>query len=294
MLQLVTIVLIIALGQSFAQGYFVITIEGKSQSNVFLNKTDSLKNSAHKLLLLDEGKDQSGYTLPNQLAHEHPELLFYFDRIAIPEVVIRSSAQIETQNFSIDNMLYANLRIARLIDEYEGLKKRSQAVLEGLDVPYLNQYIDWDKVIGDKSKNINDNLNRLLSQTNISSGAGISARGGTNLKRDSPSLQFRQFVNKKPSFNQPFPVTNYQANKATNKTIPRDIDSEKDQPNDNDQVEGPRRIRYGANKSEKLPWPFPLLFSIFEYLLRNKMEALIYFLMLTWAIHFAIKLFKQS
>ena len=293
MLQLVTIVLIIALGQSFAQGYFVITIEGKSQSNVFLNKTDSLENKAHKLLLLDEGKNQSGYTLPNQLAHEHPDLLFYFDKIAIPEVVIRSSAQVKTQDLSIESMLYANLRIVRLIDEYKGIKERSEAVLEGLDVPYLNQYIDWEKVIGDKSENINDNLNRLLSQTNISSGTVISLQGGTNRKRDSPSLQFRQLVQNKPSFNKPFPTT-YRPSKATNKGNPKSINATNDQSNDDVQVERPQRIQYGSNKNERLPWPIPLLFSIFEYLLRNKMEALIYFLMLTWAIHFAIKLFKQS
>ena len=293
-LQIVLIISFIALSHSVAQGFFVITIEEKNHPSIFLNLKEGSESSVHRFLLIDEGKDPSGCKITNQLARDYGELLFYFDKIEIPEVVARSSGQIKTQEMDIDSLLYANLRISQLIDECEGLKKRSIAVLEGLDVPYLQQYVDLDKEIGNKSENINDNLNRLLSRTNLSVGSGISLKGELNRKQIDPDFQFRQFYNKKPLFNQSFQVTNYQVNNATNKGSPSDMDSIKDQSDDDVQVEGLQRIRYGANKNEKLPWPFPLLFSIFEYLRNNKIEAIIYFLILTWGVHFVFRVFKHS
>lgn len=106
-------------------------------------------------------KDNSQQTIGQHLG------LFYMPLI---EIMIQQKMMHAPSEYSLENILYANLKMRRLLDEYDNLKNRSKMILEGLDIPYINRQSNFENSNITPDFSISYQLERLHSQIEILAG----------------------------------------------------------------------------------------------------------------------------
>jgi hypothetical protein len=287
---ILVILFVILLGQDVVQGYFVDETKDKNKIDIFIEHSNVSGPSIFSILLPDKAAQIGGFEFNTNIMSEKAIFFSFIDKIPIPEVVFLPNDQLEIQEFNVDNLFYANLRLARLMDEYDGLKKRSQTVFEGLDVPYLNYYTDSDTTISDNNINLGAKLTMLNSdKQNI--GSSVSSQNDLNRKESNPVFKLNQ-IQRKNLENKIFYKKKY--HQINNPSSPRKFISNGDQPNKNIQVDDSQKINYGVNKNDKMVWPFPLLISVYEYSTKNKIETIIYLIISVLIINIIIRSFKHG
>jgi len=245
--------------------------------------------TSHVLLLSDNQETQCNFTSVGQILINDLENLFFLDKLPVPEIINLSIHQSIAHEFSFDNLLYADLKLVRLIDEYEGLKKRSEAVLEGLDVPFLQRKNEFEMPLYRKEPNIAETADRLFSNSHLADSSEmprLHRRNRTNpylASKSRPAIGGRNFVNR-PTVLNSGPVY----------TLPKKAEL----PNSNIGTEHGQEthvgaesqlIQYGAHGNTNWPWIVRIPLRLFNYFIQHKIEAIIYFLMICGLIHIVFK-----
>ena len=181
--------------------------------------------------------------------------------------------------WTVGDLIYANLKFKKLVEEYGALKKRAEKTLKGLSVPYvsLDQALPGnipDSVsmfqAGQKLKTKGLAANRIVQGGEHFIAAGQSSWGGKY--RTALVPDFHRYGKKDWEIN-PFSV----------RTIPKPrngFSSASQMPSSNGQVppEVPERDKIVSpyDKSSELPWFIAIVVNLVKYLENNKFEALVY------------------
>lgn len=179
---------------SACPAYFSAKIVKKSTNTVIAHNNSTHASFSHRLVWFDNDKIHMHFS-PNS------DNYLYAFSMPIIELVAQQREMLIPSEFSIDNLLYANIELERLINEYNGLKDKSRSVLEGLDVPFIRQksgfgFSPTEKDSADAT--ISSNISTLDNRIRILAGPVFSEhKTGHGLNHFSPQIN-QQHDKRKP------------------------------------------------------------------------------------------------
>lgn len=160
--------------------------------------------------------------------------------VPILEILTQQQEQYVPSEFSFENLLYANLKLAQLADEYNSNQERSRSALEGLDVPYIKWAPTFESGVGNKDYT---STNKLAIKTPL-------------YKKRPPINSSSQSTLPRPTFykNQDKRNRYSETGTSTSENYGRHYD----------------------NSDYQLPLLLRILVSSFNYSVENKLEVFIY------------------
>lgn len=268
-----------------ANAYFSSFVEKKPISVVVPRSILQSGKASHVLLLSSNDEIQHRFS-----SSEHPlqsELPYfsYIDQLPVPEFLVRSGYLFLDHAFSIDNLLYANLKLARLLDEYEALRSRSEAVLEGLDVPFIQQHPDYEMTTQGKELNITEAVDRLLSHSHVVENSNYALQQIHGREGFDTASSTRRAIGQWNHTRRQFGINRGHANAIRNHSQAGEVFSGAANGEDTEDEAGKRRMHYGADGASEFPWLVRIPMAVLNYIYRNKIESAIYFLMLYGIVH---------
>lgn len=216
----------------------------------------------------------------------------YFVAFYIPvlDIVTQQNGQYTPSELNLDNLLYANLRIERLMNEYSRLKTRSKPTLEGLDVPYTSWKLALEKKLSEKRNTISDkinnnNLNKRKYVRNKYNGIKLDDRTGHGDSEKSWQTEARE-----PLYNINRPLNSLTNYKNQNTSLPKNKKSEAAN-STLDQSTKKKDYRYHGDFDERILRILRFLVKLVNYAIDNKLVVFIYLFVLfgVYYIFFGIR-----
>lgn len=264
-------VLIILFCSSCA-GFFINSTQERSAVKKITPKTDTLPTTfSYYLVWFD---NEIFYSLPKDskielvIQPQNSVTAFY---MPILEFVTHQKWSYLPSDFSIEDLLYANLKLNRLVQEYNSLKGRSAEILKGLEVPYMDHPSGFEPLMSENNGTLSLQLDAVSNQIRQLTGPVISTPKIVDLNNHKQSLPsekrtplhtVRQPLN---SSSDPS-LGNSQSFSHLNRVGP---EPESDQPaiQENNQ--------YSNRLNDSLPWIERIAVSIINYFKTNKIELII-------------------
>ena len=241
--------------------------------------------TSHVLLLSSNDEVQHQFTTSDRLPPDDLVRFSYMDRLPLPETVFRPSNPATDTSLTVDNLLYANLKLSRLMDDYLQLQNRAEAVLEGLDVPFVLQHPTHVAAILPREPNITEAIDGLRSYSHTVEGLSDAWLQRTDRHRSANNPQTRRAIGQGNFSRQPLRIGRRYA--ATSRTPSQSGEASGDDRNvgEAEEENQPARMRYGTSDAVEIPWlvRFPMI--VLNYIYHNKIESLIYFLMIYGVVH---------
>lgn len=147
----------------------------------------------------------------------------------------------------VAKLLYANLKIKKIVAEYEDVQKRYRELMKDLNIPFLDSKLSIDKNIDNKPSIYNDIKSLIQDYSNINDQSLPSLSSGISTYQKNRSLTplFRE--NRKARLNPAFPSHSSTSEKKSRTPV--------------------------SNDSTELPWVFMFLTGIIQYLISHKFES---------------------
>jgi hypothetical protein len=279
-LPMILIGLIILFVNNPSQAYFSTFDEKKTISSITPQRTSRGDIVCHVLLVSGNEEIQNRFTSSGCLPSSAFQDFSYVDRLPIPESIVRLNRGFLNHPFSVENLLYANLKLANLLNEYKSLRKQSMAVLDGLDVPFIMQNPKYEGAIQGRKVNIADRAEFLRSYSHVvenSSSALLHRHGTENLSKNRNNRPIGDGTYSHRRYNSREKNYNNQSHSTSRRVQSDDSNGEKVAAKSDS-------IQYGSGETTEIPWLVRMPMSILSYIYGNKIESLIYFLMLYAAI----------
>jgi hypothetical protein len=257
---------------SSSPGFFTTSIQGKSTKTIIPN-TGTLPPTFSTYLIWPETQKQS--TQINQgnfisaLPQDYCLSPFY---MPIVELMTHQQWSYLPSDFTIEDLLYANLKLDRLIKEYNSLKERSFQILQGLDVPYM----DRPAGLGPRAE-VSDNtlsleIDSISNHIRLLAGPAISVQniGGYNAQRF--HRQTMQSAERQPlhTIIQPLNASSNPSNNTNSFSYSNRVEAKPESGQD----PIPESAQFGDNPNERLPWIERFAVSMISYFKDNKAELI--------------------
>jgi hypothetical protein len=199
--------------------------------------------------------------------------------LPVVEIVTQQSHRYMPSEFSIDNLLYANLKLDRLVNEYEGLRERSQSILNGLNVPFVNGSQNFNNLIEKKNDGLNRSINRVANQkTSIAGPLANSNRWKEQKGFSTAANGGRTATNQRLTFERR--AISYSSGGASRVEETSQTQSDSNPEQAREPAEAIQKLQYGAQQEKQLPWLARAVRSLGKYLRENKVEAMVVLLFL--------------
>jgi hypothetical protein len=279
-------VIIVLLVSSSCLAYFEDGNEMKPfiAAIAFTNEAQSL--FSHYFVLNDNDEYQSSFKSKSSVPQHSPGHFIYAFNMPILEVVTQQKTDYVPYEFTIENILYANLKLVKLIDEYNSLKERSKSILTGLDVPYVNQHSGL--LISQKQRelSLSSKITSLKSQIQTIAGPTFSVQKTVGRQHFGNQLQGHPSPKKRPLHTLKQPLVYAPGSAYTN---------------NGGSVAGPETdntvssesAQYNPTIGEHLPFIERIGKSLLTYFRTNKLEFIIYLVVLFALYHLLIGLRKR-
>jgi len=128
------------------RAYFEFESQKTSIQQLLRRSDDMPGTTSHLLVLSDNDEFHCNFFASKNIPPDELQHLVFADYIPLTEVVTRFKDRVVATDFSVEDMLYANLRLVRLLKEYEGLRKSAGSALKGLEVPFLQNLMFQHRV----------------------------------------------------------------------------------------------------------------------------------------------------
>lgn len=253
-----------------------------SMTDIHYKQTITLRSellppsSSNYLVWIDNSDRIHHFSSDSYSSQKYASNYLYAFYMPLIEIMIQPKITHAPLEFSIENLLYANLKIERLLDEYNNLKNRSESILEGLDVPYITQQNKFDPGFKGLDLTIPNQLDNVNKRLEILAGPIPS---GYNTKERIYQPGFRTNHQSKAS------VQLNGLKEADNQPYRTIIGKPQRYIND-DGIETGQEAghldneNYGSGQFDRLPFAERIVRSLFEHLKKNKIELLLYLLIL--------------
>lgn len=158
-LSFVLLVALVVVSNDNCHAYFHIAAEKHPAKVIPSHAGEKLLSHSHLILVPDNLAFHCHF---NSNIADWPQVTkkhFFAMDIPIPDIVTQQRENYIPSEFNIENLVYANLKIARLIYEYNSLKKRSESILGNHNIPTGS----WNS---DYRLNHENNINGILQKMN--------------------------------------------------------------------------------------------------------------------------------
>ncbi len=255
-----------------ATGLAYYQVDNKSEKNHFLLKryTNSWTKEKKAFVVYDNLDNFS-------LELNHNQILYPESDTFVPADIIDSNFPISIfiqSHVTIENsaahFVNANLKIKKLLKEYEEVQKRSRALMKDLDVPFLDFTPPFLEYAVNKPSVHKDTkrLNQEVSDINVLSHTSVSSNRSVYHANRSLTPSFSHY--QKKNFQPVSPSSRSSTSRSSNYS---------DSVDSHDRYEEKNLPRYSQqmkthyDEDTKLPWFFRFLFKIIPYLISHKFES---------------------
>jgi hypothetical protein len=261
--------------------YFCVALENKPIKAI-IPRTDVMPTlSSHLLVLSDNDEFHSHFNSSVDASLQELRRYVFAGYLPITEIVTRQSDRYMSSDFSIENLLYANLKIERLMNEYERLKDRSASVLEGLDVPYIYESREFESMLGQKDVGITHQIDRVSDQSNLIAGPAqfvFRQKEPADGKYTKRSIQVYTSTQRRLNFEKP--TISYSNGGSLGSSSASNQAGNGSAGSAPDPASSVKNVQYGNSAGDQLPWLIRATRSLRHYIYENKIESIFYFLMI--------------
>jgi hypothetical protein len=165
---------------TFSFAFFSTESTEQPLKKVITNTDARQLTFSHYLIWTDNDKSHLQINSANSdlaNASDHYISAFY---MPIIEIVTQQRETYVPTEFSVENLLYANLKLKSLLNEYNLLKERSESILKGLDVPYISQSSGFKPNSKKEEFPISYKINEVADHINILAGPILKGHGATD------------------------------------------------------------------------------------------------------------------
>jgi hypothetical protein len=221
----------------------------------------------------------------NEEYHQHFEASFsavhnpsnhYIFAFSMPvlETVTQQKGAYVPSDFNIDNLLYANLELDRLLSEYEKLKERSKLILEGLDIPYISRPPGSGFQSNINELPISHQIDTVNNHISILAGPVVSHTRTTDSTNYSYNPQLGKHYGRSKQLHSKRQPLNYLSNSRFKRKP-----NVKNQSEQNDAASSGSHGT-GTGAIDRLPLIERIGKSLVDYIKANKIEFIFYFVLL--------------
>ncbi|MBU4099913.1 MAG: hypothetical protein KKH20_00870 [Proteobacteria bacterium] len=160
------------------------------------------------------------------------------------------------------NLIYTNLKLKKLLEEYEELQKRAKKLLAELKVPFL----DKENSVYNEKQNLEQKYQGVIRELNSSA----QLYGDANLPviNSTKFLPFLLSKQKMSGSSEPLELFAYFNEEAKAGPVDPVITPE---------YNYGKRLRTSFDEDTSLPWIFRILLNVVSYIMLHKIEALLLF-----------------
>jgi hypothetical protein len=189
--------------------------------------------------------------------------------VPILETLTHQQEQYIPSEFSLENLLYANLNYTQLTNAYDSDKERSKVVLEGLDVPYLKWAPSFESRFGRHDDTSTNTMNRIYNSQHLATGPKpIENKIHTHLQHP------KQSAAKTPLYNtQPLIHPSSQSTPARARPIFNKSEDNANPYSDTDSSASKKSDQSYDYSDNQLPLLLRMLVSLTDYSVENKFEV---------------------
>ena len=268
---------LLAMGwHSPAVAYFEFESDKRSVHTVIKRSDTFTGTTSHVLVLSDNDEFHGNFFFDSQEIQAADWRHFIFaDYLPLTDVATQLKNRMNTDDFKIEGLLYANLKLAGLLNEYEEMRKRAESTLKGLDVPYLQWKEAYRKPLETGNTDISGQMQWLVDQSNLAVRPNLPvlrfnnpAASSTRENFKNPNLRIRRFIN--------LPPLNQHGHQSFRNHASSTLQNDRTGENENTVREEKRKVQFGSDQEGQKPWPIQLLTFIFS----NKIIAILFFVML--------------
>jgi hypothetical protein len=269
---------------SFCSAYFNVE-PAKRSIKTITSHTGALSSSASHCFVWSDNDELYG-PVSSEIVDGPQVMQRYLFAFYIPvlEIVTQQTGGDAPSEFSLDNLLYANLKIERLINEYSRLIETSGPLLEGLDVPYISWSPEFESNFEKRSYAFLSKMEHFnKDKLGIAAVPDFIGPKPVNRTNHINSNRAIKSSGKVPNFKKQPPI-----NSSSNSPISKPSFSKKQGRRNSNTAPVPS----AQGKDFQLPWLFRLLFSAPKYVIENKIEVIIYICMLYGFYHVIFRIRK--
>lgn len=170
----------------------------------------------------------------------------------------------------LTNLIYANLKLKKQVEEYEALQKRVSKLLNELKVPFLESDIifpqksDKKTSIYKEKQSLEQKHQEIIRKINSSA----TLHGNENLSAIGSTKSLAFLLSKQKTSNRSEPLNVFTHFKTETKTVNPVIMHE---------YNYGKRIKTSFDEDTSLPWIFNSLLNVVSYIMLHKIEALLLF-----------------
>ena len=214
---------------------------------------------------------------PIMTSPPHYSLTPYY--MPIVELLTHQRWNYMPSDFTIEDLLYANLKLNRLIKDYNELKERSSKILEGLNVPYMDRPNGLEPRVEGRDNALSLEIDNVRNSIRLLAGPATSVRNITNY--DPQSIRQRKFqsAERQPlhTILQPFDSSSNSSNSNANTFSYSNRVEAKPESGQDPGAEG---SQFSNSPNERLPWIERFAVSMIKYFKENKAELFFCLLLL--------------
>lgn len=188
------------------QAYFEFELD-RPPIQMLVSRSEAIPATAsHVLALSDNSEFHHSFYLSSNVTPTASTHFSAADYLPLTEIATSINQHSISVDFGVEDILYANLRLVELINEYKTLQENAKTALEGLNIPYLQRkemlaVKPPDLGIG----NISKMMERVVDQSNMTASTSLPI-----IQRHGASAGNLKANFSNPSFNkriaQPLPV----------------------------------------------------------------------------------------
>lgn len=262
---------------SSCAGYFINSTKEKSVKTV-TPTTDALPSTFSYYLVWSDGEQ-----FYNQ-QHSQFELVIPPPKslsgcyIPITELMTLQRWSYLPSDFSIEDLLYANLKLNRLFQEYNSLKERSAKILAGLEVPYMDRPFEIRPLISANEGTLSLQIDTVSNQIRQLTGPVLSH--SEKEKFNHPTIQKPTLQSKKrtPLHTIRQPLNSSTSSSSSNSQSFSSLNGVGSEPESDPSAIKPNK-QYGNSLNKNRPWIERFAVSLINYFKANKAELIIWLIL---------------
>jgi hypothetical protein len=261
-------------------GYFSASTQNKFTKTI-ISRTDALPSSFSYYLVLHDNEKQ-GYQSNHmnfQLAiSPHYSLTEFY--MPIIELMTYQKWNYLPSEFSIEDLLYANLKLNRLINEYNSLKERSSMILEGLDVPYLDRPSGFKSPISGNDGALSLKIDNVSNHIKLLTGPAVSTIPQfADINNQTIHNQDLQSKERTPLYTIKKPLNSSSSSSFSNSKSFSFLNRVESEP-ESEQTTIQDGAQYSNRPNDNLPWIERFAVSMINYFKANKLESIIWLILI--------------
>jgi hypothetical protein len=256
------VVLIFLVGFVFPNSALAWFSEDGKEDVIFSNSSissDIFFSDTYVLLYNGVGQKRNLSIMPDSKSR----FLVVADRIDIDIPLNVLSKNAIDPGESIDRLLAVNLRIKKILDEYERLDNRAELLLKDLGIPYLNRSVSQKR----------DWFTSSIQQQSVSAHKNKLKKDLANVVNSGQSYKVNQAANNQKTL---AVLSRFKKEEQQSVSLTSVDPQLPDHAPEIDRLQRTSHISVTKRSNQDLPWVFSFFLKMFQYIIDHKVEVIIF------------------